>query len=533
MRFKFLHGRRLVLAVGASCIALAAAAGGAYAALSDSGTPPPEVAANAATGWPEHSYNLQNTRNDDLTSISAANVMTLKPQWTFPLPDVGEFGAYTTNAIVLNGVIYFENPDANVYAVQEATGELLWSHLYNSAIPSGGPEGLAVGYGRLYGATESQAFALDLQTGKQVWTSRPLIANKQSGIDMAPQVADGRVYISTIPGSSTSFYAPGARGTLYALNAATGSTIWSWSTVKGGAKLWGDPKVNSGGGLWYPPAIDSQGRVFAGVANPAPLYGTPTDPNNKDRPGADLYSSSIAALDGATGKLLWYYQVTPHDIRDYDCQVSPMVIGSGSSEEVIGGCKSGKVVALDANTGKRLWEDNVGEHIHDIGPLPKKTELVCPGTFGGVESPMAAQGGVVYVPYMNLCAHASATGSTLGAGGKSISFNGTGGVSAINATTGKIMWTAHFPSIDVGAATVANNVVFTSTINGKIYALSTTTGKTLWSTVAPGGINGFPAITKDSLIIGTGAPSSLTFGTLQRGVVTTPHDKLIAYTLGG
>jgi alcohol dehydrogenase (cytochrome c) len=530
MRLKGLHGSRLVVALGALCAVLAVAAGGAYAALSDSGTPPPEVAANAATGWPEYNFNLQNTRTDLFTSINASNVSTLKPEWSFTLPDVGEFGAYTTNSVVVNGVVYFENPEGNVYAIQEATGELLWSHKYNSAIPSGGPEGLAVGYGRLYGATESSAFALDIATGKQVWI-HSLIPNKESGIDMGPQVADGRVYISTIPGTSTSFYQGGGRGVFYALDAATGATDWSFQTIKGGAKLWGDPKVNSGGGTWFPPSVDSQGRVFVGIANPAPLYGVKGDPNNKDRPGADLYTDSVVALDGATGKLLWYYQVTPHDLRDYDCEISTIVIGSGSNEEVVEGCKSGKVVGLNANTGKKLWEDNVGEHLNDIGPLPAKPETVCPGTFGGVESPMAYSAGVVYVPYMNLCTQADSTGSIFPKTG--ISFAGTGGVSAINATTGKIEWTSHFPSIDVGAATIANDVVFTSTINGEIYALSTTNGATLWKTQAPGGINGLPALTSNSLIIGTGAPSSLTLGKRITNAAAAPADKLVAYSLGG
>src|SRR4029079_18818810 len=92
-----------------------------------------------------------------------------------------------------------------------------------------------------------------------------------------------------------------------------------------GAMLWGNAKVNSGGGLWYPPAIDASGRGFLAVANPAPFPGAEKDPHGTSRPGPDLYSDSLVALDGSTGRLLWYRQVVSHDVRDYDLQDSPVI----------------------------------------------------------------------------------------------------------------------------------------------------------------------------------------------------------------
>ncbi|TMM02712.1 MAG: hypothetical protein E6G02_10795, partial [Actinobacteria bacterium] len=173
------------------------------------------------------------------TPIHSQTVSKLKVKWSFKLPYTGQFGAYTSNPIVLNGVVYIEDPDSNVYALNRQTGAVMWKHLYKSVTPSGGPNGLALGYGLLFGATEGAAFALNPKNGAQMWMHK-LIGNKFEGIDMTPQLYDGKVLISTIPGSSSNFYQGGAFGTVYSLNAKTGKTIWSFQTVKGGAKLFGN-----------------------------------------------------------------------------------------------------------------------------------------------------------------------------------------------------------------------------------------------------------------------------------------------------
>jgi outer membrane protein assembly factor BamB len=484
------------------------------------GNPPPEWAANAGS-WPAHNYDLSNARNTSTTDINATNVSKLKPKWRFKLPYIGQFGAYTSNPIVLNGVVYIEDPDSNVYALNQQTGKVMWKHLYKSATPSGGPNGLALGYGLLFGSTEGSAFALNPKNGAQVWRHK-LIGNKLEGIDMAPQLYDGKVLISTIPGSSSNFYQGGAFGTVYSLNAKTGKTIWSFQTVKGGAKLFGNPKVNSGGGLWYPPSVDAHGRVFLSVANPAPLYGTPKFPNGSSRPGANLYTDSIVALDGQTGKLLWFRQAIRHDLRDYDLMIPAItatvpIQGVQTEVELVAG-KMGKAYAYLADNGQHLWTRPVGKHQHDTGLLPRKPIDVFPGIFGGVETPMAFAGNRLFVPWLNFPTHASATGIAGGLG----SFKaGTGGLTAIDAGTGKVLWQNKLPSINVGAATVANDVVFTSTYAGTIYAFDTKTGKTLWTTKAPAGINSFPAVTKDMLIVGAGAP----------GILKNPQYQIVAYSL--
>jgi outer membrane protein assembly factor BamB len=485
------------------------------------GKAPPEWAANT-DAWPAHNYDLSNARATTNTDINATNVAKLKPKWKFKLPYIGQFGAYASNPIVLEGVVYIEDPDSNVYALNQKTGAVMWKHLYKSPTPSGGPNGLALGYGLLFGATESSAFALDPKTGKQVWMHR-LIGNKNEGIDMAPQLYDGKMLISTIPGSSANFYQGGAFGTVYSLNAKTGKTIWSFQTVKGGAKLFSNPKVNSGGGLWYPPSVDGHGRVFLSVANPAPLYGTPKFPNGSSRPGPNLYTDSLVALDGQSGKLLWFRQVIPHDLRDYDLQVDAIsatvpINGVQTEVELVAG-KMGKVYAYRADNGQHLWTRSVGKHENDTGLLPRKPVTVLPGIFGGVETPMAFAANRLFVPWLNFAVRASASGL---AGGFAFNFKtGTGGLSALDAGTGKVLWENKLPSEDFGAATVANDVVFTSTYAGTIYAFDAKTGKTLWTTKAPAGVNSFPAVTKDMLIVGAGAPGSF----------KNPQYQIVAYSL--
>jgi outer membrane protein assembly factor BamB len=308
----------------------------------------------------------------------------------------------------------------------------------------------------------------------------------------------------------------------WALDAATGNPKWKFNTVSDGAKLWGNPKVNSGGGLWYPPAVDSQGRVFISVANPAPLYGTPKFPNGSSRPGPDLYTDSLVALDGQTGKRLWFRQAIAHDVRDYDLMIPAITttatVQGTPTEIVLVAGKMGKAYAYRADNGKRLWTLSVGKHQNDTGPLPRKVISVFPGDLGGVETPMALAENRLFVPWLNFATRGSASGIA----GASLNFKtGSGGLTAVNPATGKVLWQRTLPSEDFGAATVANDVVFTSTYAGTVYAFDTTTGKTLWTTKAPAGINAFPAIDGDTLLVGAAAP----------GFLKKPQFQLIAYSL--
>ena len=515
---------RLIIATSAlAAVALGGLALGSASPSADAGAAPPELSQFAAQ-WPAHNLNLANTRFTTASTINSTNVAQLKPKWRFKLKGAGAFGKFSSNPISLGNTIYLQDLSSNVYALDRATGKLRWKHTFNR--PSVGPNGVAYGYGMLFGATDRAAFALDPATGHVLWV-RTLIRNRHEGIDMAPTVYDGTVLFSTIPGNARAFYAGNGDGIVYALDARTGATRWRFNTISDGAKLWGDARLNSGGGLWYPPAVDSSGRVFVAVANPAPYPGTKKFPNGASRPGPDLYTDSLVALDGSTGKVLWFRQVVRHDIRDYDLQNSPLVgtvlVNGTPTEVVFASGKMGRVYAFGAADGAPIWRTPVGTHRNDLGPLPKaKPRLVLPGELGGVETPMAFDGSTVYVPVVNL--GFLYTSSSIKPASKAGLFGGTGELVALNAVDGTMRWHQRFGSADYGAATVANDVVFTSTFNGRLYAFNASSGARLWSAQAPAGVNSFPAVDGDLLLVGAAAPGP---------AVKHPSDELVAYSIDG
>jgi outer membrane protein assembly factor BamB len=437
--------------------------------------------------------------------IDEASVASLRQAWSLPLTAKSEYGSYSAAPIVSDGVVYSEDLDSNVQAIDLKSGRVLWRKSFQS--PDQGPNGLVVQGGRVYGATATAAFALSQRTGEQIW-SVTLVRNAHEGIDMAPGYHDGIVYVSTVPGNNQKFYGGGGVGIMWALQARTGRRLWHFNTVPN--DLWSAQaaSVNSGGGLWYPPAFDSQGFMYIGVANPAPFPGSAQFPWGSSRPGPDLYSDSIVKLNAATGKLQWYYQQTPHDLYDWDLQDPPILARVGGRQVVIAAGKSGVVLALDAATGKPLWKRAVGihnGHDHDDIYAMKHEyarlhlpETVYPGLLGGVIAPMATNGSTVFVPVVN----------------HSVSFANqtepqesgplTGELVALDVANGAVKWKRKFSSAAFGAATAVNDLVFATTFEGKLYAFNASSGKAVWESQLPAGTNTGVAVDGDTLIAPAG-----------------------------
>ena len=456
--------------------------------------------------WALANKDYANTRSANST-IDSSNVSRLGVAWTFAIPGTGSYGAAATSPLIIDGVVYLEDLQSNVVAIDLQSGAVKWEHDYNDL--NYGPDGPAVGYGKLFvNVGHTNVAALDLQTGNEVWNQQ-VTQKDTEGIDIQPTVYDGLVYVSTVPGNANSnWYTAGVSGILYALDAQTGNVVWQFNTSKD--NLWGHPDLNSGGGAWYTPAIDTQSdTVFFDIGNPAPWPGTSQYPNGSSRPGPNLYNDATLAFDAANGTMKWYTQVFPHDLFDHDLQIAPilgtMTAPDGTQHDaVFASGKLGEVWAFDRTTGNVLWNRAVGEHFNSRLPaIPAgKTVKVLPGPLGGVETPMAlASDGSLYVPVVNLPGYFTAEKFV---SDKFDINSGKGELDAIDVNTGAILWAHSFDQIDFGGATVVNDLVFTSTYDGTVHALDRQTGDQVWSWKAPAGVNGWLSVVGDTIILPAG-----------------------------
>lgn len=529
-------GTALLTAAGmlAGCSGSSSSGSGTLACPSKPGTAvtgtAPAATGRPAAGWTQPGADKANTR-DVASAITSTDVSKLGVAWTVPLTmsTAHTDGAYATTPVVVNGVVYAQDLASDVFAISLATGKVLWTHDYNS--PNGGPDGVSVAGGVVYAATSHAAVALDAATGAQLW-SRTLTSNDHEGIDMTPGYNHGTVYVSTVPvNPAVGEYLAGGKGILWALNARTGTPQWSWDQVQG---LWGNPGINSGGGLWYAPSFDAQGNIYLGIANPGPLFGTKSYPWGSSRPGPDLYTDSVVKLSPA-GKLLWYYQLTPHDLYDWDLQDPPVLSTANGRPVVIDGGKAGLLIELDAQTGKLLWKRPVGVHdghendglrtehatAASRGLLPAQFCLE-PSIYGGIESQLASNGSTTFAAVNDLALPATPDGYTGSVTTvlKAVE-DATGEMVAVNQGTGAVEWDTPLPSSPYGAATVTNDVVLTTTFHGDLYALDATTGAVLFKAPMPAGSNAPVAVDGDYVIAGAGAALS-----------STQRPMIIAYRLG-
>jgi len=465
-----------------------------------------------ANEWPAPNGDLYNTRVAH-TTISSLNVSKLGTAWTIPLSGAGATGADVANPIIAAGVAYLQDGASNVMAVRYATGQVLWTHQYHSK--DYGPNGVTIAYGRIYGVTATGVFALDAKTGRQLWYNTHLAARKATftTFDIAPQVAGGKVFVSsalTVGG-----------GIIYALDARTGATIWRFQTVvdKVGQQLSAPT-----GGAWDAVLIGPDNSVYAGIGNPyLSLLEAQTTPSR------ELYTDSIVKLNQATGKVEGYYQAFPDDFHDWDLQISPIYTTAVGRPVVLAAGKGGFVFAFDPASGKLLWKTAVGihnGHDHDdqlalAGKLHLKTPYTLyPGEVGGVETNMAAADGVVYVPVDNLpTTYTSAKAP--GGIGKANFLQARGEMVAIAIATGKQLWATKLPQLPLGGATVANDLVFTTTFTGGAIALSRKNGAIVWTRHLPAGSNATLAIVGSTLLAGAGLP-----------LTKADHPVVIAYRLG-
>ncbi|HEU4385259.1 MAG TPA: PQQ-binding-like beta-propeller repeat protein, partial [Anaeromyxobacteraceae bacterium] len=483
-----------------------------------------------SVNWLHTNGGYAQTRYYPGNKINTGNVKKLRPAFVVQT-EVLE--SMETAPIVVNGVMYLTTSYSHVYAVDAATGKEFWHYKHKMGPVTTfccGPNnrGVAVSGGRLFlGTLDAKLVALDAKTGAVVWSKE--IADPEKGYSetMAPTVFENKVLIGTNGGEY------GIRGFVKAFDAASGEVLWTFHTIpeKGHEGVWavndatgrnmkrdiaaekaqlaqqgGDFYQTLGGGVWMNPAVDVKNRtVWFVVGNPSPdLYG-------RERPGDNLYTDSIVAVDLERGTYKCHFQYIAHDVWDLDAVSPPILVDvkdkSGKTiPGVIHGGKTGHVYVHDRKDCSliRFSEAMIPQENMWVLPTPQGARML-PGANGGVEwSPMSFDPKTRYAIALNL--HQPMTyhveeakypgGSKLWLGGafKVIPAEKQWGrVAAVAVDTGKVAWKhdTEQPLIGGGLAT-AGGLYFFGEGNGHFNALDSKTGKKLWSFNCGAGANAMP-----------------------------------------
>ena len=475
------------------------------------GTGAQKGSTNAGAEWRLPNGDLSNHRVAN-SRIDSTNVSGLEVAWTRDVSATTRYGSFASMPIIANGTVYLQDLASNVTAVDLASGETRWTRAYDEAVI--GPNGVTLDRGTLYGVTASSVFALDAANGSERWRRQPVTGAPLTG---APQVHGGRVYAGTITRAGG--------GLVFALSARTGDTLWTFNTLKDPSVL---PAANPAGGVWNTPLIDPKGSVYFGTGN---AYTTPRF--LLENPDPLLYTNSLLKLSSTTGRLAWHFQAVPNDFYDWDLHLSPIWVG-GKRPMIVTAGKVGYVYAINPTTGKLIWKIPVGDHngrdndsrkaLENPGSVTITPPIeVQPGVYGGVETNMAYEDGVVYAAISNLATTLSDLDVNYGGATGTFDFEGnTGEVVAIDVKSGRALWTTTLPAMALGAATISNDLVFTTTFDGKVIALSKEDGSIAWQDDLPTRTNAPLTIAGDTLVTAASYPA-------EPGQLP----KIVAYRLGG
>ncbi|MGH9760683.1 MAG: pyrroloquinoline quinone-dependent dehydrogenase, partial [Blastocatellia bacterium] len=306
--------------------------------------------------WPTYFGAYDGWRYSSLDQINTRNVKGLAPAWVFQTGKIE--GGLNATPIVVDGIMYLIASEDRVFGLNAATGERLWTYDYK--IPRDFPiaygkfnRGLAVGYGLVFfGTMDNHVVALDAKTGKEVWNVE-VEETKKCGcnINGAPILVKDKVVVGGNGGDSAH------RGYINAFNAKTGRLAWRFFTIPGpgepGFETWGNSPLwkYGGGSTWLTGSYDADlNLIYWGVGNPS------SDFNNSERPGKNLYTDCIVALDADSGKLNWYYQEIPNDTWDFDSAYESVLMDvtrNGKTQKLlVHPNKSGFVWVLDRTNGK-------------------------------------------------------------------------------------------------------------------------------------------------------------------------------------
>jgi alcohol dehydrogenase (cytochrome c) len=459
-------------------------------------------AAADSDNWLMYGRDYANQRFSPLAAIRRENVQNLAPVWSF---QTGVADGLEATPLFVDGVIYLSTSWNHVFAIDARTGSELWH--YRRRLPAKlnyccGPvnRGPAVSGGTLYlGTLDAHLVAMDAATGRVKWDVEIGRVDDNLSMTSPPLIVEDKVIAGMAGGDYES------RGFIDAYDAATGKRLWRFYTVEG----------QGGGATWMNGSYDPELKlVYWGTGNPNPDF------DGDARPGDNLYTDSVVALDAATGRLRWHYQFTPHDVWDYD-GVNEMVladlrIDGRVTKSLLHADRNGHFYALDRRDGKFLyarpfvrvtWTTGFenGRPLVNPAALPTVEGVtVCPGAAGGKEwnamsfSPLTR---LVYLPVIENCAifsnygvKAQQRGLPPGPSGfRYVPDQAYGKLMALRADTGEVAWETRTRTPMAGGTLVtAGGIVFSGDPEGNFSAHDATSGERLWSFQTGSGIRGAP-----------------------------------------
>jgi len=483
----------------------------------------------AAENWPIHGGAYNNQRYSSLTQINRENVADLVPVWIY---QTGIPESFATTPIVVDNTMYLTTPESHVIALNASTGERLWEFVpeLERTMLCCGPDnrGVAVLDDKVFVATlDARLIALNNRTGEVVWETQ--VADPDDGYSetMAPLAFRGKVVVGVDGGEY------GIRGFVAAFDARTGKEVWRWYTIPApgdsGGGWWGqwqptDPYGTSlgrdilfeqevhgegrrseawkrgGGAVSTTPAYDpATNTLYVVVENPAPAL------DGAVRPGDNLYTGSIVALDGDTGRMRWYFQYLPHDVWDLSGGAPPILIHDGARKVVAHAGRTGWLYVVDAASGRPiLRSDNFVPQANLFSHPTSEGTRILPGANGGADWSPAAfspRTGLVYVtalhqPMIYTRAFQPREDGRLWLGGRFLHVPEepqSGILSAIDPRSGEIRWQRQLPAPTSGGVLVtAGDLVFVGQATGTFDAFDAETGQLLWQFRAGAGVNGSP-----------------------------------------
>jgi alcohol dehydrogenase (cytochrome c) len=492
-------------------------------------------AAKEPHNWLTYNGGYNGNRYSLLTQITPANITNLEQKWVF---QGNVLGAWQSTPLVVDGIMYVTQRPNDVVALDAKTGRAFWIYRHNTpadqkACCGSNNRGVAILGNTLYMATlDAKLVALDANTGRRLWETT--VAEYKNGYSMtlSPLIIKDKVIVGVGGGEL------GIRGFLAAYDPKTGKELWRFYTIPGpgepGHETWKNDAWKTGGGpIWltgtYDPALNLS---YWGTGNPGP------DWNPDQRPGDNLYTDSVLAIDPDTGKLRWHFQFTPNDAYDYDSVQIPVLVdmnfNGAPAKLMLWANRNGYFYALDRETGKFLlgkpfvkvnWSSGLDERGRPIPTPQAPGEPTWPGNQGATNwySPsFSPRTGLFYLSawenYATIYTKAPAEyqpGRYFVGGNFTVlgpvpnatpmptlrrgpinnwtEAVGTGAVLAIDPNTGEQKW--KFEMVDVsdsGIMTTASDLLFTGGREGYFQALDARTGKLLWKTNLGGQIVSAP-----------------------------------------